>query len=135
MESPRFASLGCELRRFRAITYSAFSTMELPKEAAAGGGKPTGQAKTAMKVPTLPQPSTTAVESAKTSPAEANPDLLALPKVKKRKTFNLSAYKVCALGDYVRTISMFETTYSYSTQTVCTTLSPNRYECSLVLQR
>ena len=38
-----------------------------------------------------------------------------LPNV---KHFNLSTYKLHALGDYVQTISLFSTTDSYSTQTV-----------------
>ena len=36
----------------------------------------------------------------------------------KSKTLNLSTYKFHALGDYVRTIRLFGTTDSYSTQTV-----------------
>lgn len=37
---------------------------------------------------------------------------------KRPKTFNLSTYKLHALGDYVETIKMFGTTDSYSTQIV-----------------
>jgi hypothetical protein len=40
-------------------------------------------------------------------------------QTRKAKTLNLHTYKFHALGDYVRTIRMFGTTDSFSTQLVC----------------
>src|ERR1700691_2683531 len=107
------------LCQFRATTCSAFLTTELPKETAARGRKTSQrQAKTTSKIPTPPtEASKTSVSAESAGPSECSTDLPS--KKKKKKTFNLSTYKVHALGDYVRTIRMFGTTDSYSTQTAC----------------
>lgn len=89
--------LGYELRKFSQTTCSAFSTTELPKEAAARGRKQT---------------------RAKTKGTEPNGTNVQARPAPRQKTLNLSTYKIHALGDYVQTIRMFGTTDSYSTQTV-----------------
>ena len=98
--------LGKELRNFADITCSAFSTVELPKERAARGRK---QARKEAK-------------SSDRSNVTATPLAVGSKARKKKKKLNLSTYKVHALGDYVRTIRMFGTTDSYSTQIVSTVL-------------
>jgi hypothetical protein len=96
--------LGRELRKFRDSTCSAFATQELPKETAARGRR---QARNQSKKG--PQRTTgTSQSGAKTT----------TPVKQKAKQLNLSTYKVHALADYVRTIRLFGTTDSYSTQTV-----------------
>jgi hypothetical protein len=89
-------TLGKELRRFRDVTCSAFRTQELPKETAARGRR---QARKQAK---------TGSQSMTTAPQ----------RVTKDKALNLATYKVHALADYVKTIRLFGTTDSYSTQTV-----------------
>jgi hypothetical protein len=91
-------ALGRELRRFCTTTCLAFKTTELEKEFAARGRK---QQRKQDQTPT----------SAK---KPANPPAGG----RKAKTLNLSVYKVHALGDYARTIRLFGTTDSYSTQIV-----------------
>jgi hypothetical protein len=111
------AALGCELRRFRSTTCSAFHTMELPKETAARGRKASKKtAKAASDSTALPTQAPQTSAAPETISSETTPEIV--PKKKKRRTLNLSTYKVHALGDYVRTIRMFGTTDSYSTQTV-----------------
>ena len=88
-------TLGSELRHFRKHTCSAFSTVELPKEAAArarnkqkqnsGGSRPTTQSTQPSRMP---------------------------------KMISLSTYKLHSLGDYARTIRERGATDSYSTQSV-----------------
>jgi hypothetical protein len=126
-------------RKFRDDTASAFTTVELPKEAAARQrSKKKGQAKTGSAhqgpstlVPvqpstlyTAPAPmpgpsqlhSETGAPQTPTPPAPPNDTLPA--KETKRKMLNLNTYKFHALADYVQTIRMFGTTDSYSTQSV-----------------
>ena len=95
--------LSRELCRFCTTICTAFSTVELPKEAMARGRKQSRQrAKAAV-------------------PEESEPPAPALPSAKapkRKKRLNLSTYKIHALRDYVRTIRMFGTTDSYSSQTV-----------------
>jgi Fe-S oxidoreductase len=91
--------LSCELCRFCTTTCTAFSTVELLKEAMAHGRKQSHQqAKAAVLEESEP-------------PAPTLPSAKA-PKRKKR--LNLSTYKIHALGDYVHTICMFSTMDSYS---------------------
>jgi hypothetical protein len=124
--------VGHVVRRFRDITCASFRTVELPKEAAARGRRQ-GSAKkgtTALADPAPVQPNQS---SDRTSPEMSNPismptnsvppPIVTTPstqplKERKVKVFNISTYKLHALGDYVRTIRMFGTTDSYSTQTV-----------------
>jgi hypothetical protein len=91
--------LGKVLRHFRDVACAAFSTVELPKEAAARGRKRVRRQK-------------------EQNPSEQPPPLPpAVPK-RKKKMLSLSTYKLHSLPDYARTIRMFGTTDSYSTQTV-----------------
>lgn len=92
-----FKILSKQLRAFRDLTCTAFATVELPKE------KVARQRRFAQHV------------GSHNSPSEP-----AGPKVKK---FNLSTYKFHAMGDYMRTIRLFGTTDSYTTQIV-SILSP-----------
>lgn len=85
--------LGSQLRKFRDYTCAAFRTMELPSETAARWRRKEGKLN--------PSNSTARNISA------ARP-----------KAFNLTTYKLHALGDYVRTIHLFGTTDSYTTQIV-----------------
>jgi hypothetical protein len=88
-------ALGKELRHFQDMTSTAFSTLELPKEAAARERR---QARKQAK--------------------EGSEATVRAPKQRRVKTFNLSTYKVHALADYPNTIRRFGTTDSYSTQPV-----------------
>jgi hypothetical protein len=110
--------IGRELRKFVNITCSSFSTVELPKETAARGRKCTReQAKGSTSAPTMPATG----KSGKPKP--------------KRKKLNLSTYKIHALPDYPRTIRMFGTTDSYSTQTVSTMPSTRERQNSVSVDR
>ena len=85
--------LGMQIRKFARNTCPCFNTVELPAEEAA-------RVRRRARKPNIPTSST---------PASAS---------KKKLPFNLIMYKLHALGDYVRTIRMFGTTDSYSTQPV-----------------
>jgi hypothetical protein len=134
-------TLGRELRTFRDVTCAAFVTTELPKEAAARGRRRRkAQASAGSGSQSHPPPDPTASNAAPGGvaipiavPPSSLPSVLLpsphttaavpSPPIKKRKkTLKISTYKFHALADYVRTIRMFGTTDSYSTQTVCTTL-------------
>jgi hypothetical protein len=111
--------LGRELRRFSSVTCQSFSTEELPKEVAARGRRQSRQNAKATATPTSTQTDTSNVPVATsanlpTQIMESDTDV----KKKKKKKFNLSTYKVHALGDYVRTIRLYGTTDSYNSQTV-----------------
>ena len=106
-------TLGCQLRHFCNFTCPAFSTVELPKEAAAcGRAKKCNAANTA---------SNTTNKRSGTAPipldARLDPALGARP-TRRRRTFQLNMVKVHFLGDYSRTIRLLGITDSYSTQTV-----------------
>jgi hypothetical protein len=88
-----FKNLARKLRKFQRDTCSAFNTTELPKETAARHRKLTQRSNTA------------------TTPLESGGARL-------KKLFNLSTYKFHAMGDYVRTIKLFGSTDSFTTQTV-----------------
>ena len=85
--------LGAQIRRFQEGTCEIFKTYELPSEAAARQRCQQGQAESGRQV--KPTPSTARL-----------------------KKFNILTYKFHALGDYTRTIRMFRTTDSYTTQIV-----------------
>ena len=85
--------LAAEIRRFQKSTCDAFKTHELPSEVAARHRRQEGLIRTGG-----PMTST----SSTTRP----------------KSFNILTYKFHALGDYSRSIRMFGTTDSYTTQTV-----------------
>lgn len=115
------SAIGRGLRSFRDSSHSAFVVKELPSETTARGRrtqkkwlKSTGSK---VQLPLAPPPASSA-PAALTPPAPAAlaPPARPSPKVKK---LNLFTYKLHALGDYVRTIRLFGTTDSYSTQIVC----------------
>jgi len=95
--------LGQMLRRFQSITCNAYETYELPSEEAARGRR-------------------TAATRAKMHHDGPSKDAENLAKkAKKRrlqKLFNLSTYKVHALGDYARAIRFFGTTDGFTTRVV-----------------
>jgi hypothetical protein len=91
-------SLGQALRRFARVTCNAFNTRELPREEAARGRRK-------------------AAAAAKKGKGKAT-QAPAKKEGPKRRLFNLSTYKLHALGDYVKTIWLFGTTDNYSTQVV-----------------
>ncbi|KAF9032603.1 hypothetical protein BJ165DRAFT_1604790 [Panaeolus papilionaceus] len=78
--------LGKVLRKFQSVTCAAFATVDLPTEEAA-------RARRHKRQPSKPTTSTT-----------------------KHRKFNLSTYKLHALGDYAQTIRTFGPTDGYSTQ-------------------
>jgi hypothetical protein len=84
-----FRKLSRKLRKFRDYTCAAFDTVELPKEKAARQRR--------------------AQENGNTSHESGG------ARVKK---FSLLTYKFHAMGDYARTIRLFGTTDSYTTQIV-----------------
>lgn len=95
--SAKTATLGTLLRRFKNQVCNIYHTRELPKEEAARGRRTAALA---------------ATRSAQGSRARA------VPSESKVKTFNMSTYKLHALGDYVDAIIKFGPTDNYSTQVV-----------------
>ncbi|KAG2051626.1 hypothetical protein BDR06DRAFT_889558, partial [Suillus hirtellus] len=85
-----FKKLSKQLRRFRDFTCAVFDTVELPKE------KVARQRRVAQRA------------GPNSIPSESSG-----PRV---KVFNLSTYKFHAMGDYLRTIKLFGTTDSFTTQ-------------------
>lgn len=88
-----FKTLSRHLRKFRDFTCAAFSTVELPRESAARQRKATHE-----------------------RPGSDNAD--AGSGGRKVKKFNLNTYKFHAIGDYVRSIRLFGTVDSYTSQIV-----------------
>ena len=88
---------GSLIRRFTSQTFTAFTTYELPREAAARGRRRARKATDITATKTLQPPS--------------NPE-------KQIKQLNLSTYKLHSMGDYASTIRKFGTIDSYSTQVV-----------------
>lgn len=82
--------LSSQLRKFRDFTCTAFHTTELPSETAARWRRKEGKSNTSNSTASAACP----------------------------KSFNLTTYKLHALGDYVRTIRLFRTTDSDTTQIV-----------------
>jgi hypothetical protein len=87
-----FKKLSRKLKKFRDYTCAAFKTVELPKEASAHQRQSTQ----------CPATNTDSMESTGA-------------RVKK---LNLNTYKFHAMGDYMRTIRIFGTTDSFTTQIV-----------------
>ena len=85
--------LGQQMRAFRDATKGEFNTVELPGETAA-------RRRRSLAV------------GSDTATKQQGP---------RKKTLNLQTYKFHALGDYVRSIRLFGTVDSYSTQLVRTT--------------
>lgn len=126
-------TLGKEMRSFQKTSATAWICKELPSETAARGRKANRKrAKAAADasntllalqpqgaIPHLDSTTNNVPPLASTTDDDSPP----LPKVPaKVKMFNLSTYKLHALGDYVSTIRLFGTTDSYSTQIVCNTI-------------
>lgn len=113
--------LGRELLKFSNVTCSAFSTVELPRETAARGRR---RARTQAKAAKPDGPDVSIA-----------PALSSGMRSKKRckKKLNLSIYKLHSLGDYVRTIRMFGTTDSFSTQPVSTVLYTKSHRAQVLL--
>jgi hypothetical protein len=88
-----FKMLSRQLRKFRDFTCSAFTAVELPKEKAARERK-------AVR------------EGSGLNSGDAGTGS------RKAKKFNLYTYKFHAMGDYVRSIRLFGTTDSFTTQIV-----------------
>jgi hypothetical protein len=93
--------LGDQLRFFAEVTCLDYSTVELPREAAAR--KRRQSKKSQVNVPNNKE---TACGT------------------RRKKTFNMNTYKHHALGDYVETIRTYGTCDSYSTEAVCNMLRP-----------
>src|SRR6202142_83572 len=89
-------TLGQYLCKFTTKTCTAFRTKELPREEATRGRQK-------------------AAEAAKKTGKGARTALKPAQTQAKVKLFNLSTYKLHALGDYVKTIPLFGTSDSYST--------------------
>lgn len=108
-------TIGQELRHFRDTTLKSFKCEELPKETTARQRrKERAQAqKTQSNAGSQAPDHPTANESVQETSKKDVP-----PPKPKSKSLNLFTYKFHALGDYVRTIRLFGTTDSYSTQIV-----------------
>lgn len=140
-------TLGKEMRSFQKTSATAWICKELPSETAARGRKANRKrAKAAAKaaadasntllalqpqgaIPHLDSttnnvpPLVSTTDDVLPLDSTTDDDSPPLPKVPaKVKMFNLSTYKLHALGDYVSTIRLFGTTDSYSTQIVCNTI-------------
>ena len=100
--------LGQSMRRFVSTTCTAFVTRELPKEEAAQSRRRATAARKTGKARDQPPKKTTKETDQPVTKAT----------VPKRKLFNLCTYKLHALGDYTKTIRLFGTSDSYSTQVV-----------------
>lgn len=92
--------LGQQLRSFRDWSQTAFTVRELPKQKDARDRRK--QKRKAL--------STQSAEQTTSKKKKSKPRV---------EVLNLLTYKLHALGDYVRTIRLFGTTDSYSTQIVC----------------
>lgn len=90
--------LGRTLRRFKQFTCDSFMTQELPKEAAARGRR---------------KPAYSAKGNLNARPAKKR-----ATEGTRQRFFNMSTYKLHALGDYVKSIWLFGTTDNFSTQVV-----------------
>jgi len=94
--------LGQMLRKFQSTTCNAYKTYELPSEEAARGRR-------------------TAATRAKThhdDPSKAAENPTKAKKQRAQKVFNLSTYKVHALGNYAQAIWLFGTTDGFTTRVV-----------------
>lgn len=112
-------TIGKELRSFRDTSSAAYTCKELPGETSRRIHR---QRKTHAKKTTLPNVASHASETAippapLSTQAPVQDTTYSFPDLPpKTKLLNLCTYKLHALGDYVRTIRLFGTTDSYSTQ-------------------
>ena len=88
--------LGQDIRRFSHDCCTKFNTYDLPREMAARARH----------------------RGAKNAKAGTTSDATSTSEGRKQRTFNMSTYKLHALGDYVKAIREFGTTDNYSTQVV-----------------
>jgi len=88
--------LGQDIRKFSRDCCAKFNTYDLPRETAARARR----------------------RGAKNAKAGTTSDVASTSEGRKRCTFNMSTYKLHALGDYVKAIWEFGTTDNYSTQVV-----------------
>lgn len=104
--------LGQQLRSFRDWSRTAFTVRELPKQKDARERRKQRKKTLAAKAQSLSTQSTeqTPLKAQRKKPTKSKPRV---------EVLNLLTYKLHALGDYVRTIRLFGTTDSYSTQIVC----------------
>ncbi|KIM63149.1 hypothetical protein SCLCIDRAFT_24518 [Scleroderma citrinum Foug A] len=86
--------LGQDIRRFSRDCCTKFNTYDLPRETAARAQH----------------------RGAKNAKAGTTSDVTSTSEGRKQRTFNMSTYKLHALGDYVKAIREFSTTDNYSTQ-------------------
>ena len=106
-------SLGFILRKFAKKTCSAFDTRELPEEV---------NARTCRKAATSAKKKGSGKKKEKKTPKSGKgkgKQQDSTPRTSNRKRFNLSTYKLYAIGEYNWAILQYGTTESYSTQTVC----------------
>ena len=94
--------LGTQIRKFQHITCTVFQAKELPQE-------------TARRV----RRELTDLQSGRRTKAVKSESL--------PKAFSINTYKFHALGDYGKTIQLFGTTDSYTTQVVSTTTAVHLY--------
>ena len=105
------AVLGHQLRSFRDWSRTAFIVRELPKQKDARDRRKQKRKALVAKTQSLDVPSAKQVTLKKQKKQKKSK-----PRV---EVLSLLTYKLHALGDYVRTICLFGTTDSYSTQIVC----------------
>ena len=98
--------LGKILRKFYRDVCSKFHTFDLPQESAAHSHHQCQQA-------------------GKGKGKENDPG--SGSSAPKQRTFNMSTYKLHALGDYVKSIWLFGTTDNYTTQVVCSSCSCTKH--------
>ena len=95
--------LGHRLRQFQATMCNAYDTYELPSEEAARGCRT----------------ATTGTKKHHDGPSEdAENQVKKAKKRRLQKRFNLSTYKIHALGNYARAIQLFGTMDGFTTQVV-----------------
>lgn len=99
-------ALGQHMRKFKAMTCASYETVELP-------GEETRRVRRQVAKATNQQKKTPALSAKKKK--------LTQPR-KRRKDFNISTYKNHALGHYAKTIRLFGTTDSYTSQVVSQSL-------------
>lgn len=141
--------LGSLLRDFSKTTSTDFKTYELPREVQERQRRALAQGPTqsivrdrSVAVPDERQATsslssqTTTTTSTTSTPTSAIPEPSSTSKNGRReKMFNLSTVKLHFLGDYVRSIRLFGTTDSYSTQIVCVVLNISRYDANCKVSR
>jgi hypothetical protein len=131
--------IGKELREFRDKSAATYTCRELPSEKSRRARRqrkkkerlkkgpnldfiptsiPSGISPPLIPSSTEPQENPTPTPPANSGQADPSPTMPSAEFLPKVKNLNLSTYKLHALGDYVRTIRLFGTTDSYSTQIV-----------------